>query len=160
MHATSIAVGRRAGLFIGPPGSGKSDLALRCLTTPGSLLLPQAASLIADDQTAVRLTDGRLEAFAPETIRNKLEVRGIGLFTVPACDGAEVFVVFDLEPGPIERLPAMPQRVLTILGCDIPVIRLAAFEASAPAKVLMAFTHPTCTDSNQAAGQARGGVVL
>jgi serine kinase of HPr protein (carbohydrate metabolism regulator) len=160
MHATSIAVGRRAGLFIGPSGSGKSDLALRCLATPASMLLPQAASLIADDQTVVRLKDGRLEACAPETIRNRLEIRGIGLFTVPACDGAEVCLVFDLERGPIERLAELPQRMLTILGCDIPVIRLAAFEASAPAKVLMALTHPTCTDDNPAKREARGRLAL
>ncbi len=45
IHATAVALDGVGVLLRGPPGSGKSDLALR--------LIDQGARLIADDQTAL-----------------------------------------------------------------------------------------------------------
>ena len=54
IHATCIAVGGRAVLLRGPSGSGKSDLALRCLTLAPTPLTPLAAQLVADDRVVLR----------------------------------------------------------------------------------------------------------
>src|SRR5689334_23520913 len=49
VHATAIALGGNAALIRGAPGSGKSDLALRCLAIAPTALVPCPASLVADD---------------------------------------------------------------------------------------------------------------
>lgn len=139
-HATAIAAGDRAAIITGPSGSGKSDLALRCLLHPPSALTPDAAFLISDDQVLVERRGAVLFARGPETIRNKLEVRGLGVIEVRAmgCPEAPIALLVELTTADkIERLPD-PQPSAEILGIFVPVLRLAPFEPSAPAKVLLA----------------------
>ena len=140
-HGTAIAAGGRAALIVGPSGAGKSDLALRCLALAPSPLIPGPARLVADDRVIIELQDGRLRVAAPETIGGRLEVRGLGIVEVPSVETADLVLIVDLtEAGPIERLPdPVPRR--TILGVSLPVLRLPAFEASAPAKLLLALAR-------------------
>lgn len=138
LHATAIAVGERAALICGPSGSGKSDLALRCLMMGDNQLIKGKVRLVSDDYTQVRAQDGTVFLSAPRTIRNKLEVRGYGIVTVPALEVARLVLVAELVGADqIERLPdPMPRR--EIAGVSVPVLRLAAFEASAACKLLLA----------------------
>lgn len=138
MHATCIAVAGRAVLLRGPSGSGKSDLALRCLGLGCTSLLPVLAELVADDRVSLRRDGRRLLASAPRTIAGKLEVRGVGILELPAATEAQVVLVADLEPGkPKERLPdVLPLQ--EFLGIRIPVLEIDPFEASAALKVLLA----------------------
>lgn len=138
VHATAVAVGGQAVLIRGPSGSGKSDLALRCLAAAPSALIPAPAGLVADDQVRIERIGQRLRASAPPAIRDKLEVRGIGIVTVPAVPAADIILVADLvSPAEIERMPeAMPAA--SLLGIEVPVLRLAPFEQSAPIKLLVA----------------------
>jgi serine kinase of HPr protein (carbohydrate metabolism regulator) len=137
VHATAIAVAGRAVLIRGPSGSGKSDLALRCLAFVPSPVLPLPVGLVSDDQVRIERLGNRLEASAPAAICGKLEVRGLGIVTVPAVPAAEVVLVADLvSPAEIERLPD-PALTVNLLGIDVPAIRLAPFEPSAPIKLLM-----------------------
>ena len=82
-HGTCIALGRTAALLRGPSGSGKSDLALRFLFLarrgPAAL---EAPILVADDQVYLTRKSGRLLARAPESIRGRIEVRGVGIVDV------------------------------------------------------------------------------
>jgi HPr kinase/phosphorylase len=127
-----------AALLIGPSGSGKSDLALRLISSP---LLYAGASrrfaLVADDQVLLEPKDGCLMVRSPPTIAGRIEVRGIGILEVPFVAEAAARLVVDLTPGiPIERLPA-PAETFTIGAHALPLLRLNAFEASAPAKVML-----------------------
>lgn len=138
IHATAIAVEGAAVLLRGPSGTGKSDLALRCLSLPQSALLPSAALLVSDDRTAVSGEDGRLIARPPEAITGKLEVRGLGLIEVPWIAKARVVLIADLVPlGAVERFPLTHEQE-TLFGVDVERIRLAPFEPSAPIKLLLA----------------------
>ena len=74
LHATAISINGQAVLLIGPPGSGKSDLALR--------LIDRGALLIADDQVALTEVDGVLHASAPAATAGLIEVRGLGIAAV------------------------------------------------------------------------------
>ena len=128
IHASCVARGGRAMLIAGPSGSGKSDLALR--------LIDRGAQLVSDDYTIVHQSGADLLARAPETIRGKLEVRGIGIVEMAAVQDIPVTLVIDLtEPG--DRFP-MEGRTRLIAGKSLPVAGLAPFEASAPLKAEMA----------------------
>ena len=138
VHATAIALGAKVALLRGPPGSGKSDLALRCLAQPPGPLVPEPALLVSDDQVRLTAAGGRLTATAPETIRGMIEVRGLGLLRLDCIDSAEVRLVVQLvSPEAIERLPD-PGAVVELCGVRLPLLLLAPFQASAPLKLLLA----------------------
>jgi serine kinase of HPr protein (carbohydrate metabolism regulator) len=129
VHATAVALAGKAVLLRGAPGSGKSDLALR--------LMEEGAELVADDQTCLSRRGAELWAAAPATLKDLMEVRGIGIVRVPALAEAPVALVVDLVPAPdIERCPE-PERE-TLLGVALPKLRLHAPDASAPAKLRLA----------------------
>jgi len=129
IHGTSVALGGDGILLQGPSGSGKSDLALR--------LIDGGARLVADDQTELSLVEGELRMSAPAAIAGRIEVRGLGILPVPTVTSAPLrLVVFLVAPGDTERLPE-PQ-FCTLLGRSVPLLALAPFEASAPAKLRLA----------------------
>ncbi len=128
LHATTVAKDGRAILISGRSGSGKSDLALR--------LLDRGFVLVSDDQTYLRLSDGKLLAAAPPAIRGKLEVRGIGIVEVEQVDDVAVCLMVEIA-GEIERMPEEGRERL-ILGIRIPLVSIDAQAASAPAKVVLA----------------------
>jgi serine kinase of HPr protein (carbohydrate metabolism regulator) len=133
VHATCVAIGGAGVLLRGPSGAGKSDLALR-LIDGGSADGPR---LVADDRVDLTLQGGRIWARPPDALRGLLEVRGIGIMPMKFTEEAPVALVCDLVAPPlVERLPEV--RATPILEQDIPFIRLAPFEASAPAKIRLA----------------------
>lgn len=131
LHASCIAINGHAALIEGRSGSGKSDLALR--------LIDRGAALVSDDYTIVRRDRQQLIASAPDTIRGKLEVRGLGIVELPATD-APVLLVVSLVENDIERLPAALLK-RRIAGIELPIVELKPFEASAAARVAMALRH-------------------
>lgn len=139
IHATCIALDGRGVLIRGPSGSGKSDLALRCLAAAPNGLIKQAADLVADDYVNLACEADRLVARAPAALFGKMEIRGMGLITLAAVDSAEVVLIADLVSGStaIERLPDPVLRE-PLCGMVIPVLSLHAFEVSAPVKLLLA----------------------
>jgi serine kinase of HPr protein (carbohydrate metabolism regulator) len=140
-HGTAIALAGTAVLIRGPSGSGKSDLALRCLALAPTALTAVPAMLVADDYVTVTRTGDKLVAEAPATIRGKLEVRGLGIVTVPCLDRAELVLVADLvAPERIERLPD-PAPEVDLAGVKLPLLHIAPFEASAPVKLLLALAE-------------------
>lgn len=137
LHGTAIAAGGRAALIRGPSGSGKSDLALRCITAPVSPLLPHRAELVADDQVELEANSGGIIVRAPATLRALLEVRGLGIVNVAVCTDAPLALAVDLVPRDrIDRLPD-PAPTVEIAGVVLPVLRLDPFEAAAPQKLLL-----------------------
>ncbi|MCI4588579.1 HPr kinase/phosphatase C-terminal domain-containing protein [Sphingobium sp. BYY-5] len=128
LHATSVAIGGRAVLLSGPSGSGKSDLALR--------LIDRGGILVSDDYTLVQRIDGRLFATSPATIAGKMEVRGLGIVDLPAMENAPVALLADLFDK-VDRMPLDPLH-RAIAGIQVPVVKIAPFETSAPIKVELA----------------------
>ncbi len=119
--------GRRRGVLIrGPSGSGKSDLAVR--------LLDEGYLLVADDQVLLWTSAGRLFGRAPDALHGLIEVRGLGIRPHTAISFAPVNLIVTLhDRDQIARMPEPEHE--THLGLNVPVIRLAGFEASTPAKL-------------------------
>ncbi len=139
-HGTAIALGGSAALIRGAPGSGKSDLALRCLAMAPTALVPSPTMLVSDDRVDISRSGPRLQAEAPATIRGKLEVRGLGILTVPFVTRAELVLIAELTaPEGIERLPDPAHTEL--MGVRVALVRLAPFEAAAPIKLLLALAE-------------------
>ena len=132
VHATCVAIGDRAVLLCGPSGSGKSDLALR--------LIDGGAQLVADDQVVLRAEAGRIVARAPEALAGRMEVRGIGIVAVTHIAAAPVALVVDLvAAAAVGRMPEPARR--TLLDIALPLVALAPFEASTPAKIRLALAR-------------------
>ena len=125
VHASAVAIQGRAVLIAGLSGKGKSDLALR--------LIDRGAALVSDDYTIVRRVDGRLVATAPPNIAGRIEARGVGLLDFPNAEDVPVALIIDLDRD-AQRLPEAGETRM-MAGIAIPVIGLAALEASAPIKV-------------------------
>ncbi len=126
-HGTTIAIDGKGVLLRGPSGSGKSDLAVR--------LIDDGASLVADDRSVLKPENGVLFVDAPETIRGKIEVRGLGIVHMHASGQVPLCLVVDLEE-PRNRLPT-PETV-KMHGISVPLVRFSAFEASTTAKIRLA----------------------
>lgn len=112
MFGVSVVSIDGKGLMItGPPGSGKSSLALH--------LIDRGAILIGDD--GVSLVDQGTHLFAtpPINIAGKLEIRGLGIVTVNATS-APLALVLKLDP----KAPRYPNDIerCNISGYDIPSI--------------------------------------
>lgn len=115
-----MSKGGQGVLLLGPPGSGKSDLALR--------LLARGFDLVADDQ--VEIADG--VGCAPAPLAGLLEVRGLGIVRLPRVASARLALVVEL--GEAERLPS-PDRHADL---GLPRVRVDAGAASAPERVALA----------------------
>lgn len=133
MHANCVDFDGVGVLIRGPSGVGKSDLALR--------VLGLGARLVADDQVFLMAGPGLgggdealLYAFAPQVLRGRIEVRGVGIIEVPCRSVSVVGCVIDLiaDRDP-ERMP--DPVTVDIAGVQVPCHRLNAFEAAAPQKV-------------------------
>jgi hypothetical protein len=113
LQASAVAIEGRAVLIVGPPGSGKSSLALA--------LIERGAGLIGDDAVTLTPEGARLIASPPPNIAGLIEVRGVGLVRLAPTASAPVALVLELGAGPAERLPdTLPQRL--IAGIAVPVL--------------------------------------
>ncbi len=134
IDGTAIAIGNAALLLTGPSGSGKSDLALR--------MIDGGARLVCDDRVELVVEAGRLCCRAPGEmppgLLGRIEVRGIGIVPAPRQAGATPlqWLVALVPAGEVERMPAAESR--SFLGHAVPVLRLAAFEASTAVKLRLA----------------------
>jgi len=144
LHATSVVLNEAVRAFggpegfavvlMGPPGSGKSDLALRLIAAGGKL--------IADDLTRLTSDGERLYAEAGPNMVGFMEVRHIGIVKLEHAARAPIALVAELDSaGEFARLPEMsfyrPPPPLTARRLPV-LIRIDPREASAAEKVAVA----------------------
>ncbi len=126
VRGTCVLVEGQGVLLQGPSGAGKSDLALR--------LLDSGCKLVADDYVRIEVENGALLASPPPTIAGLLEVRGLGILSVPFAERAPLnAIVMCVEPETVPRLPE--SQTVRIHGISLPRYALAPFEPSAAAKL-------------------------
>ncbi|MEP5937261.1 MAG: HPr kinase/phosphatase C-terminal domain-containing protein [Erythrobacter sp.] len=111
IQASAIAIDGRALLIEGPPGAGKSSLAIA--------LIDRGAILIGDDGVQLSLGEGRLLASPPPNIRGKLEIRNVGIVDLPVTSAPLGLILTLTKDAP--RFPD-PVEHREILGMTIPVL--------------------------------------
>lgn len=114
LQASAVVVGGRAMLIEGPPGSGKSSLALA--------LVDRGAGLIGDDAVTLTRVGELLVATPPPRIAGLLDVRGVGIVTLPTAPPAPVALILTLGGPAAERLPEKPLPTRSIAGVGVPVL--------------------------------------
>ena len=125
IHSTSVVIDDNGVLILGDSGSGKSDLALR--------LIDNGATLISDDISICRKNSNNIYLYCPPEIKGLLEVREIGIITVPFVERIKLRLVVNLKSNNNERFPK--DNSFRILGIKIPLISIEGKNSSAVAKI-------------------------
>ena len=125
LHATSVAIEDNGVAIFGNSGSGKSDLALR--------LIDSGATLISDDITVFSKSENRIYLFGVENTKGLLEVRELGIITVPYIEGIRLKLVIKLTDKEIERIPKKNQT--NLLGLKFPKLEINGKNSSSVVKV-------------------------
>lgn len=130
MHASCVAVGARAVLIRGASGHGKSGLALQLIALGGVL--------VSDDRTRLWREDEALMADAPDTIRGRIEARGVGILRVPATGPVPVALLVDMDRTATARLPPVLHE--TVMGVALPRFEKTG-HTHFPAAILLYLRH-------------------
>ena len=120
-QASAVAIQGRALLIEGPPGSGKTTLALS--------LIDRGASLIGDDGVELTEREGYLVASPPPNTAGLIEIRNVGLVKRP-CVSAQVSLILTIAPDAPRYLEQA--ETIPISGHDIPRIEFARYDAADP----------------------------
>lgn len=101
-------------LIVGRSGSGKSSLAIN--------LLALGSKLVADDQCELVKKNNRFRVSKPASLPKSIEIRGIGLVSVPMVVETSLDWVVNMDEAENERMPDLRfteidgYKIKTILG--------------------------------------------
>ena len=112
MHATCVDVNGSGVLIVGHSGSGKSSLAIN--------LLALGSKLVADDQCELVKKNKKFRVFKPASLPKSIEIRGVGLVSVPMVVETRLDWVVNMDEAEKERMPDL--RFTEIDGYKIPTV--------------------------------------
>ena len=113
-QATCVSIQGRGLLITGPPGAGKSSLALA--------LIDRGGVLIGDDSLLLRPQGDRVLALPHPKTRGLIEVRNLGLIVFPVGDQAPIAMVVQLDDDAPRFVEQAMMRDLA--GTKIPELSL------------------------------------
>ena len=117
MHASCVDVNGSGVLIVGRSGSGKSSLAIN--------LLALGSKLVADDQCELVMKNNKIRISKPASLPNSVEIRGVGLVSVPMVIETSLDWVVNMDEAETERMPNLRfteidgYRVPTVFGKDM-----------------------------------------
>ena len=109
IQGSAVAIRGRALLILGPPGAGKTSLALA--------LIDRGATLIGDDGITLARTGNRVIAAPPPNIAGLLEVRNVGIIKLPTTS-APVALALQLSRDAPRHVEAA--KTLMLEGAGVP----------------------------------------
>ena len=112
MHATCVDINGSGVLIVGRSGSGKSSLAIN--------LIALGSTLVADDQCEIVKKNNKLSVFKPTSLPSSIEIRGVGLVSVPMAVEPSLDWVVNMDEAETQRMPDL--HFTEIDGYRIPTI--------------------------------------
>ena len=128
IHASAVVIGEAAVILRGPPGVGKTALALALVEA--ATARGRFAKLVADDRVMLRRAGERLIVAPHSAIAGRVERRFVGLDDITHEDEAVARLVVDLAPareGGLARMPGEAAGWTIIAGVRL---RRLAFPAA------------------------------
>ena len=122
IHATGLVLGEIGLILRGPPGAGKSLLALELIDQWDDRGL--TAKLVSDDRIDIEATGEGLVMRAPRSIEGLIELRGRGIISRPFVRSAPLHLVIDLVDS-MERMVEEDALIadlegVTVARCPVP----------------------------------------
>lgn len=122
IHASAVLFEGRGVLVRGGSGAGKTRLVFDLLDD--ATARGRDAALIADDRVEIEVRHGRVVARAPAILAGRIELRGLGILSLPHEPAGVVALVVDLEAAPPLRLPDEEGRFVEIAGVRLARLKL------------------------------------
>lgn len=123
VHGTAIVLGTCGFLITGSSGTGKSRLALACISAARQA--GHFAALVADDRVDLSLENDRIVARCPPAIRGLIEIRGAGIGTFDTIAAAVMHrAILPVEAPFDPRLPTEGETLPLPLGRALPIVRV------------------------------------
>jgi serine kinase of HPr protein (carbohydrate metabolism regulator) len=119
VQASAVAIDGRTLMIEGPPGCGKSSLALS--------LIDRGAQLVGDDGVTLQRDHSILIASPPPNIAGKFEIRNVGIVEMPTASAPLSLILSLSEDAP--RFPD-PMQMRDVLGINVPVLPFRAGDAA------------------------------
>ena len=110
-NVTGVAIGGRVLLIEGPPGAGKSSLALA--------LIDRGATLVGDDAVTLDRRGEAVHALPPPNTAGLVEIRNVGIVEMPTTHGP-VALVLSLDPAAARFPLEIAER--TLAGIGVPAL--------------------------------------
>lgn len=129
-QATCVAIHGRGVLIEGAPGTGKSSLALA--------LIDRGAMLVGDDGVLLEPRDSRLLASPHPRIAGLIEVRNLGLLTMPTTSAVPVALVLALDPEAPRHIDSA--ETTNRAGIALPLVRLWPDSPALPLRAELALS--------------------
>ena len=126
VHSSSVVLDDNGVLIMGDSGSGKSDLALR--------LIDNGATLISDDVSICKKKLNDIYLYCPTETKGLLEVRDVGIITVPFVEEIKLKLIVKLTISETKRLPDK-NNFFKILGIKYPLLKIDGRNSSAAVKI-------------------------
>ncbi|WP_331372702.1 HPr kinase/phosphorylase [Sinorhizobium chiapasense] len=137
IHATAIVLGTTGFLITGPSGSGKSALALSCISE--ARRRGRFAALVADDRVDLSLENDRIIAQCPQSIRGLIEIRGGGIVAVETVSACVLdWAIMPVRPSRDARLPPENEALQLEIGRSLPLLRVPVENPVSPLDALHA----------------------
>lgn len=114
LHASCVAWQGRGLLILGASGAGKSTLAVE--------MMAFGAALVADDRVILQRgsSPGGLIADCPDSIRGRIEARGVGILNAVPQGPVALALAVDLSRSEPKRLP--DHHKLDLLDRALPLV--------------------------------------
>lgn len=111
-HASCVDFDGKGVLILGASGSGKSSLALACMSL--------GARLVGDDYVELSVEADGVYANSPPNIAGLIEVPKVGILNCDHIQQTKLALAIDLSSEEADRLP--PTRHIALQNREIPLI--------------------------------------
>ena len=111
-HGSCVDFNGKGLLILGAPRSGKSSLAIACMSI--------GATLVGDDYISLNVCDNKIIATSPPNIMGKIEISKVGILNCDYTKNTNINLVINLSE--VEKIRLPKRRFINLNSCKVPLI--------------------------------------